>query len=763
MTTKPDILVFEDSEEDYAAIADRLGSVGVPCHPLRARSRSDFLDLLHERSPGVILADVETGGLDPDRAVRDIRGIRPESPLILLASPETESVALAGLEAGAADYLLKPRLHRIGVSVRRALGERSEAELRQRLSDRLAVQEDAYGSLVENVPYHVFCKDAAGRFTFVNRRFRELIGRPVEDIIGRTDHDFFPGELARRYRDDDVRVMVTRTMMETVEQNQAPGREARIVKVVKVPVLDASGKAVGVQGMFWDITETRRTEERIARQILVLDRVSDAIVECDADGGVTFWNHAAERLYQRKTAEVLGRKLVDVLGVSRESFLKIWRELLVTGHWHGDMEHRRADGAVLAMGCQCTLVRNATGGVESLILVNHDLTRQRGMEAELRAARRDRGRDLLEHGIAHDLNNVLGPVRAATGLLRIMNGEERSEPAKFAELLSVIEESVETGTALVDKLRPGSTEVKEERADLGALVAELGAYFRHTFPPHVIVTDRVEEPLHPVSVGQTDCRRLLLNLVGNAREALPRGGRVEISAFNLTVDADFVGRQTGVEPGEFVVLSITDDGPGIVRGALSEIFKPYFTTKATNGGTGVGLAIEAKIVADAGGFIRVESSSGEGTVFHLFLPAAPAEPMVAEPVEPAPGESRTVLVVDDTPVLVTIVTAMLDSCGYRAFTAGDGREALAVFEDHADEIDLVVTDMRMPQLDGLGLVRELRGRGHETPVVVMTGMDVRKEFTELSEHLGVSQFLAKPFSQHDFMEKVRAALGVAAV
>lgn len=760
MKNLPDMLVLENSERDFETFRNHLDRDGVPHRPLWVRNPESFLNRLHDSAPRVIVADVGAPGGDVRSTLARVREQQPEVPVILLAARDKEPLALDGLDHGAADYVLKPELHRLSRSVRRAFDESFQSEQQQCLARELAFHQDIYRSLVGSIPYQIFRKNADGCFTFVNEPFARLVGKPIEQIIGRTDADFFPGDLARKYRRDDLRVIESGKMLETTETNQLPGREERIVKVVKVPIFDSTGRAIGVQGMFWNITEQKKAEDQIARQILTLNRVSDAIIECASDGTITYWNKAAENLYQRSAAEALGRNLVETLGIEKSDFLRIRTHLTTAGDWRGELNQCTGANAASTVECHCSLIRNDAGEAESLVLVNRDVTERKHLERQLQSLNVTQNMNLLSQSIAHDLGSVLSPVRMATGHLRNLTGSGNMDSGKLEKPLEVIEQSIESGAALLRKLSPAGCVAERKTIDVARLMSESIKHLRHIMPGNLVIQQDVEGTLHSIEGDATHLRQVLLNLATNARDAMPDGGLLRLSARNVSLDQPFFHENQPGRPGDYVLLRVTDSGAGIPAKIQSKIFQPYFTTKPFGEGTGLGLATVSRVVYGSGGFVRFNSQPGQGTKFYIYLPVANGGGATTDSETPKKRRRKSILVVDDDPVMLKLTAAMLQHGGYETITAADGREGLAAMADRSDAIELIVTDVRMPNINGLAMVRKLRQQRCETPVIVMTGAEVGKEFTEFSELLNVKHFLAKPFSLPDFMNRVQLAMQV---
>jgi CheY-like chemotaxis protein len=269
--------------------------------------------------------------------------------------------------------------------------------------------------------------------------------------------------------------------------------------------------------------------------------------------------------------------------------------------------------------------------------------------------------------------------------------------------------------------------------------------------------------LHPALVDAHQLEGALLNLCLNARDAMPEGGRLEVSATNVSVDEALARANPGVALGTYVRVSVADTGTGIAPEIADRIFDPFFTTKPLGKGTGLGLSMVAGIVKNHGGFVQVESEPGRGAGFRLFFPAVEEKPAPTppEPVLPsADGEGETILLIDDEPVVRTALQMLLQRGGYRVIVAADGREAWEEFDRHRAQITLAISDMMLPDIPGIEVVRELRRRAPALPVVAISGMMASGAFDELLTFEPRIACLAKPVAPAVLLDAVRCALSV---
>ena len=369
----------------------------------------------------------------------------------------------------------------------------------------------------------------------------------------------------------------------------------------------------------------------------------------------------------------------------------------------------------------------------------------RALEARLLRAARLESLGRLSAGLAHDLNNILLPIMMAQQLLR-----ERITDPKLFELLETIETSVQRAASVLKQLLTFGRGTGERRVPVkpARAIAEIHAVLRETFPKDVHVETVIEAKDGVVLADPTQLQQILLNLCVNARDAMPGGGSLTIRLDAAEVTPELSRKFPGSTPGPHLVLSVKDTGSGIDQRDLEKVFDPFYTTKAIDHGTGLGLASALGIVQSYEGFIQVESELGRGSEFKVWLrehrgQAAPESDGSRFPSAPS-GRGELVLVVDDEPAVRNVLGASIERFGYRVVLASDAASALSLLDERPADFAAVVADVAMPRLDGLGLASEIRQRRSDLPIVVMTAAlneEKRAGFTSL----GVVEFLIKPF------------------
>jgi nitrogen-specific signal transduction histidine kinase/CheY-like chemotaxis protein len=364
---------------------------------------------------------------------------------------------------------------------------------------------------------------------------------------------------------------------------------------------------------------------------------------------------------------------------------------------------------------------------------------------------------MLASGIAHDLNNVLAPIILAAPLLR----ERATNPDDLRVILS-LEKSAERGVDLVRQILAFAQGVggMHQALEVKTLLDETMSVIQESFPKDVVLNAHVPDNLWPIMADPTQVHQVLLNLCVNARDAMRTGGTLTLRAENCMLSESAAGRIAGASAGDWVVLHVEDTGTGIAPDVLEHIWEPFFTTKGAEGGTGLGLSTVRGIVENHKGFITLKTQAGRGTTFRVHLPAAEVknEGGNVEPIRPGAmeGAGELIVVVDDDARVREMTAAILSRHGYRVLTASDGTEAVAHFAARGSEISMIITDVRMPNLDGAALANVVLQLNPLVRILAMSGLSSGGQNSQMQRYAGA--FLYKPFKIEALLHAVHSLL-----
>lgn len=498
--------------------------------------------------------------------------------------------------------------------------------------------------------------------------------------------------------------------------------------------------------------ERKQAEQKIREQAALLDIATDAIIVLDLDGKIIFWNKGAERLYGWQVSDILGKKAQELLykgkSIQLETALKI---IFDQGQWQGDLHQITNDGKHLVVESRWTLVYDEAQQPKSILSVSTDITEKKQLEAQFLRAQRMESIGTLASGIAHDLNNVLTPILMTAQLLETQLHDDYSK-----RLLPILIANARRGAALVKQVLSFARglEGKFTLIQIKHIITEIKQILKETFPKSITITTDIPPNLGTLCGDATQLHQVLMNLCVNARDAMPQGGTLTISAKSIFIDENYARLNLDAKVGSYIFLTVTDTGMGISSEILDRIFEPFFTTKDIGKGTGLGLSTVIGIIKSHGGFVKVYSEIGVGTQFQVYFPAVdiPEALPTAENALPK-GQGELILVVDDEMAIREITKASLETYNYQAITASNGIEAVAIYAEHHERISMVLTDMMMPSMDGPTTIRTLQKINPDVKIIAVSGLASSDKMAQ-SAGTGVKTFLSKPYTTKELLETI---------
>jgi PAS domain S-box-containing protein len=655
------------------------------------------------------------------------------------------------------------------VSERTALLESANLSLTHEITERkqaeaaLRQEESLFASLAKTIPDHIYFKDRQSRFIRINEAMaRSFELRNAAEAVGKTDFDIFTDEHARQAYADEQRIMETGEPKIGIEEKETwPDGHVTWVSTTKMPLRDARGCITGLVGISRDITERRLADAQLREQGEILSKSHEGLMIVNLANEISLWNLGAEEIFGWNEAEALGRLPEELLGIEdRETVSALRATAERDGFWNGEIRMKDRKNRNLIIDGRITLVRDEAGRPRARLNFLADITEKKLLEEKFLHAQRLESIGMLAAGIAHDLNNVLAPIMFAEPLLRASLSTPRD-----LKILDTFKKCAERGAGLVRQILGfvHSTAGEVQPTQVKHIARDIISVIEETFPKSIELQYSIPTDLWPALGNATQIHQVLLNLCVNARDAMPKGGTLRITAANRRLNAKEADAIPGGRPGAWLVLGVTDTGTGIPPDVLEKIWTPFFTTKDIGKGTGLGLSTVRGIVANHHGFVELRTEVGRGTTFRVFLPAVESElpqPSSASPFDIPDGHGELILLVDDDAAIRSIATAILEKHGYRVVSCVDGVEAIVLFITRAGEISLVITDVDMPRLGGMELARTLSQIRPDIRLLAISGLSPDKTGgSAVSAAIKVTHaFLLKPFDEKCLLGAVHRLL-----
>ncbi len=748
---------------------------------IEAENGKEGLERFEKEKPDLVLVDLRMPEVDGMAVLEKVVKDSPDTPIIVVSGTGVIADVIEALQRGAWDYILKPveDMSVLQYAVEKAL-ERSMLLYENRLyrehleeevikqtgklktaSDALRESEEKYRDLVQNANSIILKTDGSGNITFFNEFAQTFFGYQEHELMGKN----IIGTIVEPSGDTLKNFNSVVNEIKNSQKDYYAGSEYNNIckdgKKVWVswtykPLFDTEGNIVEVLSVGNDVTERKKTEEERLRLAVIVEQTDETVMIFDVDGKIDYVNPAMMHLTGFSREELIGKNVGDLNGNIKMT--EEVRRIINSGKvWQGHVSIGVKDGSSCEMDVRISPVKGNQGNIVSFVSVGRDITKELMLEEQLRQTQKLEAIGTLAGGIAHDFNNILSAVIGFTELSLIEVNEENSAYNSMGEVLKAGYRARD----LVKQILTFSRQSEQETGPLkiSPIAKEALKLLRASLPTTIEMREDIMSN-SIVIADPTQIHQVIMNLCVNAGHAMqPRGGVLDVSLLDVDLDDASLSSQTGIVPGRYVCMKISDTGCGISSEIQKRIFEPFFTTKEKNVGTGMGLSVVHGIVSSYGGEILVSSEPGKGTVFTIYLPAS--EETEASGVE-KPGLLRTgtekILFIDDEQIIVDMTSMMLEKLGYDVIGKSRSVEALEYFKEHSDNIDLVITDMTMPQMTGLVLAREIKKIRPSVPILLCTGFSIEISGDERIDSC-IDALVMKPVTRKDLGDAVRTLLG----
>ncbi len=766
------ILIVEDLPTDAELAQREIRKTFKSCEFRVVDTREDFLEALEQFQPDLIVSDYRMPRFDGLTALKLALELAPLTPMIILTSAINEDTAVECMKAGAADYVIKEHIKRLGQAIIRALEERQLREQRRQVDEDLRASEERYRHLVESSNDWVWEVDQDAVYTYAGPQCRELLGYEPEEIVGKTPFDLMLPEEAQRVSSVFGPISARRESFRGLENlNLRKDGRMVVLETNGAPVFDEQGGFRGYRGMDRDITERKKAEEALRKSEEkyrgIFENVQDVYYETFFDGTIIEVSPSIEAVSkgQYRPKDLIGKSILDFYSdsVERQSLLSALEERGSVTDYEVTLKNR--DGSLVPCSISSKIWPDAQGKPIKMIGSLRDITarkqadeEKKKLEAQLIQAQKLEALGTLAGGIAHDFNNILGAIIGYAELSQLSLSETDELHAYQSQILTAGQRAKELVQQILTVARPH--EHVKVPVEVHLIAKEVVRLMSQVVPSTVVIKYSIDSQAGTVLADPAQLHQVLMNLCANAAHAMRQqsNGVLDIQLEPHILDEEsplFLGN---LPPGEYVRLQVIDNGHGMDSKTMDRIFDPYFTTKKKGEGTGLGLAVVRGIVTNHGGAIHVKSEIGKGSVFQIYLPriSSPKSSKKEKVEKHLRGDER-ILLVDDESQLVNIGRSMLQRLGYKVTATNSSAEALEIFLARPHDFDLVLTDQTMPDITGIHLAEEILSVRSDIPIVLNTGFSDQID-PEQAKQIGISEFLEKPFTAAILSAALRRAL-----
>ncbi len=523
---------------------------------------------------------------------------------------------------------------------------------------------------------------------------------------------------------------------------------------------DENGLPLRMIGTTRDISERKESEQQIYEQAALLNIATDGIFVRDLQSQIIFWNQGAERMYGWQSQEVDGKNTKDIFYNSTICELEkvALNTVLKYGNWQGELRKKTKSNQEIIVQSRWTLMFDTDKVPKSILTVDTDITEKKHLEEQFFRAQRMESIGTLAGGVAHNINNNLTPI---LGYAQLLQGRFLENKDEHLRLLKIIEDNAQQAKALVLQMLSFARgfEGKYTILQVNDLIRNTIHFPMQTLLKQIEFSMDLDPELWTVSGDKNQLHQVLMNLVVNASHSMENGGTLSISTENLYLDEEMTQINCDAKVGNYIVITVTDTGMGMPPQVLQRIFDPFFTTKEVGQGTGLGLSTVLGMIKGHKGFINVSSQVGEGSTFKIFLPSVNQEisPVVPDHLEMCQGRRELILVVDDEAQIREVTKTILETYNYQTLTAENGQEAIAIYEQYQHQISVVLMDMKMPVMDGISAIPELKKINPQVLIIACSGIDV-ENMLATSHETQVAAILSKPYNNQELLEKLNFVL-----
>ena len=771
-TTSLRTLIIDDSADDAELLIRELRRESYDVSAERTDTEAGLRAALDDQAWDIVLCDFHMPRFSGTEALKIVRERYPDVPFIFVSGAIGEDVAVGAMKAGAQDYVMKGNLKRLAPAIERELRDATVRRERATAESRQRVMEARYRQILSIAPDAIVAMDEALHIAMFNQAAERLFGYNADEAVGQSAEILLPARFVSPVR-EQIRhfgASADSTMQIRVPDKFCGRRKNGVEFPAEVYVSKmVEDRRTIFTTVIRDITERENMMATLRHTNQTLDAVVQsspvAILGLDSLRRVIVWNRNAERIFGLSATDVVGRPFPPLVEVAGTQLGDMVRRLL-EGEVLTDVEiHQQpSKNAPLELRVSGAPLYDGDQRVRGAVCIVEDVTESKATRRQLEHAQRMEAVGQLTGGLAHDFNNLLAVV---IGNLDLLHDQPELQASSKESVDLALKASLGGATLIRQLLAFSRRQALSPKAfDLNALVTSTRELLSRTLGEHIEVVMRLAPDLWPAMADSTQVESAIANLAINARDAMPNGGRLTLETTNKHLDPPYADTNPDAQPGDYVMLAVSDTGTGIPPEVLNRVFEPFFTTKEQGKGSGLGLSMVYGFAKQSRGHVKIYSEVGHGTTVRLYLPRAGAEkparaPASAPVATDADRIDAVILVVEDNIDVRRIVCRLLRDFGCTVIEANSGQAALDVLHS-GQKIDLMFSDVVMPGgISGTELVQAARRLRPGIKTLLTTGF-AEASLRNQVQFADAGEIISKPYRRQDLARKIRGVLGLKA-
>jgi PAS domain S-box-containing protein len=751
MDTGLRLLIIEEDVQQAEIIAREFKNAGLLGDSVRVNSIKGFTQALANK-PDLIIANYFLPAFDALKALAYLKEHHSDIPVIVLSGSLDSEIAVACMKAGAADVIHSAHIFRLAASAREAIEKREQQRRTRRIEKALRFTKVA----VDHAAVAIYWLNHEGRFSLANEAGLKLLDYTMPELSGLTIAAVEPNLVPEKWK----------ALLKSMAAKHATTFESRLsTKSGQIIPAELTLNDYQLDNQDFvlcfarDISDRKRSEEEYSRLVIAIEQAAESIMITDIENRILYVNPAFERVTGYDKEEVLGQN-PNLLSSGRHDadfYREIWTALMSGKSWHGHFINKRKDGSLFEEEASISPIKERGGQIVSYVAVKRDVTHEIDLQKQVYHAEKMDAIGRLAGGVAHDFNNLLTIINGYSELM--IKSIMPSDPL-YGHVQQIIKACARASTHTKQLLAfSRRTPMEQKVIDLNAILIDMVSVLKRLINENIDLVTRFKEGTGNIKADPAEVEQIIVNLVVNARDAMPKGGKLTIETDRVTLDEKYCRDHIDALPGHYMLLSVQDTGVGMNEETKARIFEPFFTTK--DQGTGLGLPTVFGIVRQNKGHVECYSEEGKGTLFKIFLPQvsdAAADVDLRTVYDTLPRGKETILLVEDEEDVRILTARMLQLQGYKVIEAALAGEALIASERQSEPIDLLLTDVVMPQIGGAELAERLRKTNPDLKVLYMSGYASDVLMAHENVDRETVSFIAKPFTLEKITQKVRDVL-----